>query len=112
MPTVYVVQENPNLNYSSAEAWSEVQFLTCREYSPSKNSLRNKELLGEINTRFKDFDPDQDFLLLSGNPITMGYVFALALQKKGYLNVLWYQKSTNEYQQVPFNPATILSMAG
>ncbi|WQY99610.1 hypothetical protein [Acinetobacter phage pB23] len=112
MPTVYVVQENPRMNYLPAEKFGEVRFLTATEFSPSQHSLRNKQILEQVMANLVDFNPDVDYLVLSGNPIIMGFVFSLVIQKKGYLKALWYHSIDREYVEVNFNPSHILSMNG
>ncbi|QOI69773.1 hypothetical protein IBZ20DMU1_29 [Acinetobacter phage DMU1] len=111
MPTVYVVQENPRMNYLPAEKFGEVKFLTASEFSASQHSLRNKQILEQVMENLSNFDPDKDYLVLSGNPIIMGFVFSLLIQKKGYLRVLWYHSIDREYVEVNFNPSQILSMS-
>lgn len=102
MSTIYVVQENNKFNYADAERFGDIQFLTNREYSPLKNSLINRDILDEINTGMKDFDPDIDYLLLSGNPVMIGYVFHLALTGKGYVRLLQWDGIQGQYREVHF----------
>lgn len=109
-PRVFVVQENPNLNYMSAEQFGEVVFMTAVEFSPMKNSPRNKVILDGIEAMMRDFDPDVDYLLLSGNPIIMGYVFHLAMAKKPEVSVLWWSRDDRKYNEVLFNPEFIKSV--
>lgn len=109
-PRVFVVQENPNLNYTSAEQFGEVVFMTAVEFSPMKNSPRNKFILDGIEAMMRDFDPDVDYLLLSGNPIIMGYVFHLAMSKKPEVSVLWWSRDDRKYNEVLFNPEFIKSV--
>jgi hypothetical protein len=99
------------MNYLPAEKFGEVKFLTASEFSPSQHSLRNKQILEQVMENLTDFDQDQDYLVLSGNPIIMGFVFSLLIQKKGYLRVLWYHSIDREYVEVNFNPSQILSMS-
>lgn len=110
MPTVYVVQENPRMNYMPAEEFGEVRFLTADEFSPSKHSIRNKHILEQVLQGLIHFNPDQDYLVMSGNPIVMAFAFSVLLNKFGYVRVLWYQSMDRKYVEVPFNPSTILSM--
>lgn len=104
---VYVVQENPNLNYTPAERYGEVHFVTASEFSPSKNSIRNVQIISDIDAVVEKFDADSDFLLMSGNPITMGYMLHAVLAKKGYVQVLWYNRNDQSYVVVPFCPALL-----
>lgn len=109
-PRVFVVQENPNLNYIPAEKFGEVVFMTGIEFSPIKNSPRNAAVLECIETAMAQFDPATDYLLLSGNPIVMGYVFHLAMAKAPEVRVLWWSRDDRKYTEVLFNPDFIKSV--
>lgn len=102
MSTIFVVQENNRFDYADAERFGDVKFLTNREYSPLKNSLMNNDILDEIKTGMNDFNPDVDYLLLSGNPVMIGFVFHLALSLKGYIKLLQWDGIRGEYREVHF----------
>jgi hypothetical protein len=104
MGNVYVVQENPKLNYMDAERFGDVVFMTSREYSPLKNSLVNKEITATIQGYMVGFNPDEDFLLLTGGPVLLGYAFYLGISKKGYINVLQWDGIKQAYLPIQFNP--------
>ena len=101
---VFVVQENPRLNYVDAERFGEVVFMTSKEFSPLKNSLVNAEIISDIQAFMKDFDPDNDYLLLTGGPVLLGYAFHLAISKKGYITVLQWDGMKQAYLPIQFNP--------
>ena len=103
-PVVFVAQENNRLNYTDAEQFGTVRFLTSREYSPMANSLINNDILDEIRAKMASFQPDTDFLLLSGNPVMIGYVFHLAMKIKGYVKLLQWDGMSTSYREVHFNP--------
>lgn len=109
-PRVFVVQENSKLNYAPAERFGEVHFMTATEFSPVKNSQRNRNILEMVELAMKAFDPATDYLLLSGNPIVMGYVFHLAMTKASSVRVLWWSRIDNEYTEVVFDPEFIKSI--
>lgn len=104
MAKVYVVQENPRLNYVDADNYGEVIFLTTKDYSPMKNSLINTQVLMDIAGGLKDFDPDVDFLLLTGSPILLGYAFHRAMVKKGYAHILQWDGYRQSYLPIRFRP--------
>ena len=101
---VYIVQENPRLNYVDAERFGEVVFMTSREFSPLKNSLVNAEIISDIQIFMNEFDPDNDYLLLTGGPVLLGYAFHLAILKKGYITVLQWDGMKQAYLPIQFNP--------
>lgn len=107
MNKVYVVQENPRLDYTDAERYGDVVFMTAREFSPMKNSISNKTVLGDIDRHMKNFNPAEDFLLLTGGPILLGYAFSLALAKTGSIHVLQWDNYKHGYTPIRFDPGTI-----
>lgn len=76
---VFVVQENPGLDYSDAERFGDIVFITNQEYSSVTGSLNNQDILRDIERAMAKFDPRQDYLLMTGNPITIGYAFHRAM---------------------------------
>ena len=106
MSTIFVVQENNRISYHPAEAYGELKFLTAREYSPTKGSLINEKILEDIRKGLENFDPSSDFLLLTGNPVMIGYVMHLCLNRKGYVKVLQWDRMSGRYIEIHFNPET------
>ena len=107
MPKVFVTQENHRLNYSDAERFGEVVFLTAREYSPNANSKRNEMIEEEIYEALSKFDPDEDSILLSGDPIIMALAFHQAADIPGRdrcedltISLLKWDNQTRRYNQV------------
>jgi len=80
MSTVFVTQENPRLNYSDAERYGEVVFVNVDEYSPNANSIRNQNILDNIDRLMRQYDPTTDYLLLSGDPVSMLLTFNTAAE--------------------------------
>lgn len=102
-PKVYVIKENSRLNYLDAERFGDVVFITDKDYTPMKNSLCNREIIDSIDDYMGRFDPDRDFLLLTGGPVLIGYAFHLGISKKGYLSLLQWDNIRREYIPVQFN---------
>jgi hypothetical protein len=101
MSKVFVTQENTRLNYTDAERFGEVVFMSYHEFSPNKNSKRNADIIEELRDHIEgNFDPDQDCLLLSGDPVIMSYSFHLAMQKKGYVRLLKWDNQTRRYNEI------------
>ena len=65
---VFVTHENPALNYLPAEEFGELVFLTKDELSPVKGSIRNGSLIDEIRHKLQSFEPNLDYICLSGSP--------------------------------------------
>lgn len=74
--TVYVTQET-NADFSGAEAWGEVQFLTSDDLNNSRGSFTNASVIKLIRHRLKKFDPDHDWIVIAGSPYIAAAVFML-----------------------------------
>src|SRR5688572_17034997 len=75
-PRVFVTQEQ-QLNYTNAESFGEVVFLTREEVSPIPGSLTNTEIMAEMTRKLADFDFDCDFIAPSGSPVVSGMAFLI-----------------------------------
>lgn len=107
MPKVYVIQENPRLTYEDAERFGEVVFMTVHEFRPMANSLQNDQICSEISRKLADFNPEEDYLLMTGNPITMGLVFAALARKCDIITCLQWKRDRCEYSAVQVKPSCI-----
>lgn len=103
MSKVFVVQENPNLDYGPAESYGQVVFITAEEFRPIAGSIRNEYILSDIERRMEEFDPENDWLILTGNPMIMGYSFHLALSKADSIKCLQWDRRSAEYREYIFN---------
>lgn len=85
--TVWVTQETDK-DFSGAEAWGRVEFLTKDDLSNMKNSLKNEELINRIRFLLHRFGPD-DWVVPAGSPYVAAVVF-MVLGQMGVrkLNIL------------------------
>ena len=108
MSKVYVVQENNRMSYEDAERFGEVVFMTAQEYKPMKNSLQNDIILQDIADAMEDFDVSEDYLILTGNPMVIGFVMHLALMNTNKVNCLQWDRIYNRYREVEFDVGGVL----
>jgi hypothetical protein len=97
---VYVVQENRHADYSDAERFGEVVFMTVDEFKPLNASLRNEDIKADIRKYLGSFTRD-DFIILTGNPTMIGFAFHLCAAA-GVVNVLQWDKIDNSYKPFQF----------
>lgn len=105
-PRVFITHENPVLNYESAEKFGHVVFVTARDFAPSDNSKYNMRVIDEIRREIADFDPDGDYIAISGSPPVTAVVFLVLgqiLPRGRDLRVLRWDKITNRYQPIIIN---------
>jgi len=64
MPTVYVVQEQPNHDISPARKFGEVKCIL----PPGDANFSSRHVYDQLNEALGGFNVSEDFLLLSGDP--------------------------------------------
>lgn len=104
-PKVFVALEQARFDYSDAERFGDLQFVTATDYSPHQSSINNERLTTSIRHCAERFNPLKDYLLLTGGPITMGLVFHAFAKKATKVNVagvrcLQWNREQNAYRQV------------
>jgi hypothetical protein len=73
---VFVTQEQSKLNYLPAEKYGEIEFITRDEFSPVARSLGNVTIVQTIKDKLANFDPEKDYIVVSGSPVVAAAVFA------------------------------------
>lgn len=99
---VFVTQENANLNYSPAEQFGEIVFLTRDDVSHVPGSLINSSIVSEMKAKLATFNNQLDFLAPSGSPIVCGIAFMLleAQRCKYPIRVLRWSNRDHVYHPV------------
>jgi len=97
MSTVWVTQEI-NLNFVPAEQFGEVRFLAREDLSNIRGSLHNEKLVAHIARGLREFDADNDYIVIAGSPYVSALVFMM-LGAKGIkgVNVLRWDNRTFTY---------------
>lgn len=98
MAKVFVTQETPH-NFSKAEQYGAIEFLTRDDLNNTKGSLHNEKLVTEITRKLKGFDESIDWIVIAGSPYVTALVFML-LGRMGlrYVNVLRWDNRDFIYQ--------------
>ena len=110
--TVYVVQEMRHLNYTPAEKFGEVVFMTNTEFRLQPGSQQNELTLSKIQSDLAKFQPERDFIVLTGGPVLCGIVLHMILRDYGVANVLHWDGMARSYipyridlESLKINPA-------
>lgn len=75
MDTVWVTQETDK-DFSGAEAYGRVEFLTKDDFNNIKGSLKNEELVNRLRFLLRRFGPD-DWIVPAGSPYVSAAVFMI-----------------------------------
>ena len=85
MAKVYVIQEN-NLDFSAAEDHGSIVFLSVDrrdDFHNVANSEHNRSLMAQLRRQLRNYDVQEDWLVITGSPYVCAAVFAL-LGSMGY----------------------------
>ena len=83
---VWVIQEGRN-DYSMAEEYGEVNFITDDDFSPMKTSAQNDRVKSDMRKFRSDYIPGIDFIIPTGNPIVSA-IAVMSLSKDRNHNFL------------------------
>jgi len=104
MSKVYISQESLNIDYTEAKRFGEVEFVTDLEFSLLDSSLKNRRIMDRILEVEEAFNPLEDFIVMTGSPITFGIFFhRLAVKATGYgmpLKLLVWDRRLRQYKSV------------
>lgn len=96
---VYVTQE-ANVDYSKAERFGEIVFLTSQDLVNIKGSLLNANLLRTLRRNLGKFEPSLDWIVISGSPYVSAAVFTI-LGRMGHTNLRLLRWGNREFDYSP-----------
>jgi len=100
-PNVYVTQEQPGHNYSQAEDYGDVVFLTQHDVPTVRTSLTSQSVIESLARRMKGYRPGIDYILPAGSPLNIAAVFILAGRFGGSQhNILKWESRIGRYNAV------------
>jgi len=97
MSTVFVTQETQH-DFTEAEKFGTVEFLTAKDLNNNRNSQHNEALVADIAHRLRRFNPEQDYLVITGSPYISALVFLLlGLRRERSLRILRWDNRDLKY---------------
>ena len=102
MAKVFVVQEN-NYNFSSAEAWGDLVFMSVDRKDDFHNivdSEHNQRLLTHLKRKLRGYDPDTDHFILAGSPYVCAAVMWV-LGRMGFKKLSILRWDNRDLKYVP-----------
>lgn len=96
---VFVVFEGPH-DYTPALAYGEIVFMTDREYSGVKGSLRDGRVVHSMRRCLADYVPGKDFVIPTGSPMHIGVAFMLLAERGKSHKVLHWTNQLKRYNEV------------
>lgn len=99
MKKVYVTQETEH-QFSDAERFGEVVFLTKDDLTNNRNSLWNEGMMANLARQLRRFDPEQDSIVIAGSPYVAAAVFMLLGHLK-HQEVRVLRWDNRDYKYIP-----------
>lgn len=101
---IYVSQFK-DVSFSDAQRFGDdLIFLTDKEIRPTNPIEKNNKIAAEIRQNFSKFDPKKDYVILNGSPISIGYVFHLAMEHSETFRILKWANEQKKYDVMVFDP--------
>ena len=98
-PKVYVLVEDRTRTFEDAVRFGEVEFVTNLDYNVWRPS-QNEAILRQVRHKLSQFRKE-DFLVMVGSPILIGYAFTCAAAATGgIVKVLQWDRRANRYEPV------------
>ena len=101
---VFVIQRNPNLDYSDARRFGVLTPVIQRDVFPDDLPSRVDKMKAVLEARLGNFDPDSDYLLLTGDPVAIFLAGAL-LRDSRQVRVLKFDREAGRYYDVVITQA-------
>ena len=93
MSRVYLFDPGVRFNTNSASSYGEV----VRAYPEGISLFNTDQLTAVIFDTLRRFDPDEDFITLTGNNVVLSLAVALALSAYGRVKLLIFDARTSKY---------------
>jgi hypothetical protein len=91
-PRCYIVQDNPQHAFWPAERFGELQHCL-----PPRADFNVDTMVPRLRAALREFDADNDYLLLSGAPLSCGVAFALVHERYDQFTVLRWSSQAQDY---------------
>lgn len=104
VPKVWVIQEGKN-DYSSAEEFGEVNFVTKNDLTKFKDSQQNAEVRIDLRKFLTNYIAGIDYIIPAGNPMVVALI-TMALHDTGH-NFLKWDGRNAKYIPFNLNPLTL-----
>lgn len=97
-PKVYITQET-RYDFSPAEIFGEITFITRDDLNNLRQSQHNETLVARVKDALKHYDPEYDWLVISGSPYVAALVFMLiGMRKPRHVQILRWDNRDFKYQ--------------
>jgi len=80
-PKVFVTQET-RYDFGPAEVFGDVVFVTRDDLNNLRQSQHNETIVARVKDALKNYDPEFDWLVISGSPYIAALVFMLIGRKR------------------------------
>jgi len=88
------------MDYTQADQFGEVEFLSDADITPFAMSRRNEVVLSGMRKGLSDYVPGTDFLVLTGSPLNILAAGAMISKIGSKHNVLKWDRMNNRYVPV------------
>ena len=113
MSNVYALQDHEKYDFSMAETFGELIFCAGSRDINTLYSIQrspaNQEVIHRMYKSLKNFKED-DFLIISGNPILIGLAIEFLLTKIGKVTILKWDSYSKQYNPFLLDMETLCKL--
>lgn len=88
------------MDFSPAERFGDVVFITSHDPSPNSGSTINKSILDQMNDVAEQYVPGQDYIIATGAPLAIFMMGAIMGQRHDTMAILVWDRFTQNYRPV------------
>ena len=98
--TVYVAQQDDRKNLKAAARFGELKFIFTRGVFPDNQQERTVEMLRIARRVLKDFNPEHDYIVPIGDPVSIALIAAVVSETWEVLPLLKWDGENEAYYPV------------
>lgn len=98
--TVFIVQKDERKDFSAAERFGKTEIVFSRGLFPDDAEARIREMLEIARAVLRRFNPDTDYILLSGDPVGINIVGAVLSEDFDNYRLLKWDNQGKAYYPV------------
>jgi len=96
-PKVFIPHWNATFHYHKAEIYGKLVHWSPKDFDDVDGSMQNSILMNQLIENVESYNPDLDFMLVSGSPVLVATAIGIALQRHGRVKILRFNKQHKEY---------------
>jgi hypothetical protein len=101
MGLVFVIQDNGTKDFRKARRYGELVPVLWGDAFPDNSHQRVEEMQAIIRAKLRGFDPQRDYILLTGDPVAIAITALVISERVLTVRFLKWDRENREYYAIP-----------